>query len=160
MTENYSFNPDQNRYDTLEKKCVYCKKELSIGDETNHYQELFLEGKRLNILIYRKVKYTSFFICIPRCKKCKYIHNKSESTSNNWSWFLAILLFIFLKFYVELTTFFSIIFASILLLILQRKFLQDNLKKHKITSKTEGAKDVQLVQQFLNEGWQLEKPIA
>lgn len=160
MSQQYSFNPERRTFETDEKNCVYCKNQLSNGHETNYYQELFLEGKRLNLLVYRNVKYKSFFVCVPRCKKCKFFHTKSEASSNKWSGFLAIVLFIFVKFYMELSTFISIVIAAILFIIVQRQLLKDNLKKHEIPSESEGAKDVPFIQQYIDEGWQLEKPIA
>jgi hypothetical protein len=160
MIPDYTFNPDLQRFETSNQTCEYCSKNTTQGDETNHYQSLYLEKKRLNLFVYRSVKYSTFSICIPRCKRCKTIHSNTESNSSKWAWFLGIVIFIFLNMYVELSNFWSIVFSLISLAIIDKSLQKDLLKKHNILSPSDGAEKNQLVQEFIEDGWQIEKPNA
>jgi hypothetical protein len=52
MGEDYFMNSEQEKFETTEKRCVYCKKNDSAGNESNYYQELFLESKRIDLIVY------------------------------------------------------------------------------------------------------------
>jgi hypothetical protein len=52
MGEVYFMNSEQEKFETTEKRCVYCKKNDSVGNESIYFQELFLESKRIDLIVY------------------------------------------------------------------------------------------------------------
>ncbi|MDE3236115.1 MAG: hypothetical protein KGO81_09190 [Bacteroidota bacterium] len=174
MDERYSFDEEKKRFKPISKICIYCNGVKTDNDDTNFYIKLYKEKKRLNLFIYRNVKYSSIEIGIPRCSPCKKIHEKVELDSK----------IIFLGFLILMTTisfiypsgipqyfsitvllidfiFFLLFFAGDFSFkyFLPIKYLQKRLiKKHKILAAIDSAKKDKTIEDCLSNGWTINEP--
>jgi hypothetical protein len=165
MEGKYVINETQKRIEPLEKKCNYCrKKEMSLIDSC-YFQTLYLEQNRSNYVVYRNVKFNKVSIGVPRCENCLSIHEEAETKAKKYVFIAAgILLFMPLLFSFSLDAITSGIAPALIVLI--AGFLLKNYIVEKIVFNTDilseksGAEYSLIVQNFLEEGWQYEKPEA
>jgi hypothetical protein len=158
MAEDYFMNSEQEKFETTEKRCVYCRKNESVGNESNYYQEMFLKLKQIDLIVYSSVKYNRISVCIPRCLVCKYNHEDSKDKSFTPSLFFAIGIFILFNILCVGYTGTGIVISIVSGLAFYSKHYIKILKKHHIKSAREGSKDVAFIQELIKDGWQLERP--
>ena len=165
MKEKYVVNQTLKRIEPIEKKCSYCrKKEMSLMDSC-FFQTLYLEQKRANYLVVRKVNFNKVSIGVPRCESCKSIHDESGTKAKKYIFIATgIILILPMLFSFSLDTLTSAIIPALIVLI--AGFLLKNYITEKIVFNTDilsekvGAEYSVIVQEFLEEGWQYEQPEA
>jgi hypothetical protein len=160
LEDNYHFNAALKRFEPYERYCFYCKNKESNGQESTYFQNLFLEKKRLNLLVYRSVKYSTFSIGIPRCSACKEIHDGINMKSGIIGTSIGVLVFCVAKLKFEMHTILCIIIAFGALAIVSKLLKTELIRNHGIDSADKGAKNDPMVQQFLDDGWTTRKPSA
>ena len=160
MEEKYIFNERLSRLEPTETKCLYCRKKEIKNLNSCHFLNLYNEKKRTNVIVYRSVKFSKILIGVPRCESCKSIHEKSSEKANNYLIVigitliaLAIIIFSFSAIFI------SILIIAVLLLSkipLKNKFIRDQ----NILIELEGAKKVDLIMDFIIDGWSFTQPSA
>lgn len=160
MDEKYHFNERLNRLEPTETKCLYCRKKEMNSLNSCHFINLYNEQKRTNVVVYRSVKFSKILIGVPRCESCKSIHEKSREKANNYSIVIGIIL-IFLAIIIFS---FSAIFISILiiavLLFSKIPLINMFIRNENILIELEGAKKVDLIKDFIIDGWSFTQPSA
>jgi hypothetical protein len=165
MEEKYIVNETLKRIEPLEKKCSYCrKKEMTLVDNC-FFQTLFFEEGRSNYLIARRVKFNKVSIGVPRCETCRSIHEGANGKAQKYIFIAAgIILILPFLFTFSIKALDDGIIPAIIVLILGLYY--KNYIAEKIVFRTDildekvGAQYSVIVQEFLNEGWQYEKPEA
>ena len=165
MEEKYVINEAQKRIEPLEKKCSYCrKKEMTLMDSC-FFETLYLEQDRSNYVLFRNIKFNKISIGVPRCENCRSIHEGADAKAQKYIFIAAgIILFLPFLFTFSFNSFSSGIIPAVIVLI--AGFAFKNYLAEKIVFKTDilsekvGAQHSVIVQDFLQEGWQYEKPEA
>jgi hypothetical protein len=158
MDENFYFNQERARFEPYEQTCFYCKIRNSKGNETNYFQGLYLEKKRLNLLVYRSVKYNKISIGICRCSQCKSIHDSHNKKGGITYLILGVFAFLIAKFMFEIPTVISIISGAGITYLAHQFFKKKFIGSPQIMTDEYGASQHEFVKEFLNQGWVLDKP--
>ncbi|UAY51490.1 hypothetical protein [Ferruginibacter albus] len=160
MEEHFTFNERLKRFEPIEKKCRYCGKDDSCESTTNHFQKIYKENDRTNLLVYRSVKFNIVTIGIPRCALCRDIHESAKEKALLIS-FGASLLTIVLGFILFGIFGFFAIFAAIFVGVFGYFYLVKKLVERKgIETSVNGAKQDKTVEYLLNTGWTTNRPSA
>lgn len=165
MEEKYVVNQTLKRIEPLEKKCSYCRKKDMTLIDSCFFETLFFEQKRSNYLVVRKVNFNKVSIGVPRCENCRSIHEGADAKAQKYIFIAAGIIFI-LPFLLTFSfdAFFDGIIPAVIILIVG--FIFKNYLSEKIVFKTDilsekvGAQYSEIVQNFLEEGWQYEQPEA
>ncbi|HNP31759.1 MAG TPA: hypothetical protein PKN96_00545 [Flavobacterium sp.] len=158
--ENYILNENKKRLEPTETDCEYCKKRKVNSIEDCYFLNLYNVKKRTNLLVYRSVKYSLIKVGIRRCVPCKIIHKNADKNTVLYTTLiivaLNIILFSVIGIFGVITMFLSLYLAIFLL-----SFIKNKLSLQKgILSDQKGAKQNQLVKDFLKEGWSTKTPFA
>lgn len=159
--EGYNFNEIFKQFEPIDNTCVYCQKNESTLN-TNMYLNLYKEKDRINLLVFRSVKYSDFAVSVPRCSNCFEIHYNIKLYSKILTGLSFFLVFP-LGFYLIGGVFgmFISIMSSALAAVYIYKIAEKKLLEIKqMDSEEIGAEKVKLVQIFLNDGWTSVPPTA
>lgn len=157
----YTFNEFLKRLEPSETLCQFCETEHSTDMEDNYFVPLYKENDRTNIVVYRSVKFKKIPVGVPRCKKCKTIHEKANSNSLLVAWGSALLLVI-LSFWAFgpiigfISIFVSIIVGALGTTLLYKKWVRGK----EIYTEIDGAKQNEAVQELVISGWSFNQPMA
>ncbi|MFC4230537.1 hypothetical protein ACFOW1_01450 [Parasediminibacterium paludis] len=177
MLENYYFDTDKQRFKPLDRICSYCGNATVNNEDESFYFKIFKEKSRLDLIVYRNVKYSEINLGIPRCTSCKDLHKKIERQS-----ILTLIAFhLFCIGYIlvsisyinrmplGLIVFSCIIYLIYFLIISYSSFSSSNsdlLKliqivlslKYKILSPYEALDKNEFIKKLLENGWKVESP--
>ena len=94
MLETHTLNKSLRRLEPKETKCSYCKTgEVSDRNQCVYY-DLYLVKKSLNAIVFEYHKYNQIAVGVPRCTKCKSIHQKISTKANLYAWLIGSLFLI------------------------------------------------------------------
>ncbi|MEZ5049498.1 MAG: hypothetical protein R2766_07595 [Saprospiraceae bacterium] len=165
--ETHTLNERERRLEPLGKACQFC--DLNRESESmsqNSFISVYKENKRLNLLVYRNVKFNEIKIGIPRCNYCSRTHGFAKIIG--WiSTIVAVLGTFFIPFYlavkldlhtIMMFVFMVLSFGAGVGLVYGLQYLILNLRK--VKSEKEVAKKEPLIREFLRNGWSLDRPRA
>jgi hypothetical protein len=128
--------------------------------EENYFVPLFKEQDRTNIVVYRSVKYSKIPIGIPRCERCREIHQSAANKSKLYAWTGAVAGFLLSISIWGVLGVFGII-PCLLFGIIGAHYIENKLVSDQgILTKMEGAKQDETVQDLVISGWSFNQPTA
>jgi hypothetical protein len=160
MTVKHILNQSLKRLEPIDKQCYYCLENDSVSMNDNYFIPIFKEQDRTNIVVYSSVKYSKVMIGIPRCTRCKAVHDAAKTKANIYAW-LGAVVFIVLSFMIfGVNGMFAILPAIFIGFggahFLQKKIISDN----GILGTKEGAEQNATIQEFIIAGWSFTQPSA
>ncbi|WP_343693233.1 hypothetical protein [Chitinophaga sp.] len=156
----YTFNHSLKRLEPTGSSCQYCETGHSSHMEDNFFVPLYKEQDRTNIIVYRSVKYQKIPVGIPRCRSCKEIHEKAATQASLIAVGLAIAVEV-ICFKIDLLWGFIGLFPSLFILFGGAAYFQNKFVEDKgITTKMNGAKQNEAVQDLVISGWSFTMPSA
>lgn len=164
MVTNYFFNEANTTFETTDATCQYCHLHKTDTPAANVLLKLFKVKGRTDLLVVRSVKYNAIKVSIARCQACFTIHKQVRLKTRLIVWLavLAILTACFLLslywgVWMGIIGVFAAIFAGVFIFgHIEKKLLAPK----GIQNEGAGAKEVDIVVSFLNDGWSMVPPSA
>jgi len=156
----HTINERLMRLEPQETKCAYCEVEHSQDMEENYFIPLFKEQDRTNVIVYRSVKYKKIPVGVPRCQRCKNIHESASNKAKLYAWGIALGVVLFCFAVWGIMGIFAI-FAGIFIGFGGTHFMENKLVRDQgILTKLEGAKENDTIQDLVIHGWSFNQPAA
>ncbi len=160
MTSTHVLNEQKKRLEPIERKCSYCGVNNFDEMDDNYFVPLFKEKDRTNIIVYRSVKFSKILIGIPRCKMCLEIHQSAARVATYYAWGIGIAVLI-LTILMGGFWFFGGVLSCIFIGVFTPILIKNKIATKKgILTELEGAKQNELVQDFVINGWSFTQPSA
>lgn len=156
----HEFNEKTKQLVSLETTCYYCKSAASDDIFEHHYQPVFKENDRTNIIVYSSVKYSKIEIGIPRCTSCAEIHNKINSNAMTWSFVVTGVCIILGFVLFGLYGIFLLVFSPLLWFVVNYLIKEGLNENGGIPTPKAGAEQNPTVQEFIINGWSFTQPSA
>lgn len=163
-TSSHTLNERLKRLEPTTKVCSYCVDGKMNDINESYFIPVYKENDRTNVVVYRSVKYSMIKVGVPRCLRCKAIHEGSKNKALVIALIASILLLAFAVYnFMEFNVFVSValFFGSIAGGIFGYAYLQNIFaRKQGIYALKDGAKNDPMVENLLNSGWTLNMPTA
>ena len=169
--DTHFFNEKTKRLEPLDNVCVFCgRRHVNDADDTC-YMPLYKENSRLNVIVYRNVKFSKIVIGAPRCSSCRQIHSRVKIRSILYSvvaftlgLILIFLLPYFLYHYIKGIAYVIgavMLFADIVLIIKAYDYFERRLiRSYDILTPKEGLQVYPIVRELLDDGFTFDSPVA
>jgi hypothetical protein len=160
MVEKFIFNERLKRLEPKEIKCFFCREQNMDNINDCLFVPIYRPINKLNIIIYRSVKFNKLPVGVPRCKSCLEIHETSKKKAKIYSWSIALAICLFFCLFQPFGFVIGLMSIGFTVLILNDyipgKLIQ---KKDIFTIKDAGELD-ESIQELIAAGWLLEAPRA
>ena len=126
----------------------------------NCFMPIYREDDRTNIVVYRSVKFKKIDIGIPRCAKCKAIHENATEKAQIFIPLSAVALVV-ISFLIWREWGIISLLPGICIGFLGIPVLENKLVRKKgIFTKKDGAERSETIQELVLQGWTLDRPSA
>ncbi len=158
---HHILNETTGRLESTSTECSFCRGGDASQKSMHYYKALFREQKRTNVIVYRNVKFAKIAVGIPRCKKCKEVHESANSFTMIMILASTVIFFV-IGFVIFPLLGFVTGFLGFLFPFAFREKIEDLRAEQAIhtLTKTEGVKKDPLITDMRLNGWTLNQPMA